>query len=281
MTRWGGCLVALVLLTSCGAGDTSPVVPGSAVSIPAPGRPLVYVAVGASETVGVGADIDRYRNAWPTRFYTTALSRSSVAYNFGIGGETTAAALRDELPQTLALHPTVVTVWLNVDDLVALVPAESYERDLRTLVHALRQGGTATVLVANMPRIEHLPQVQACLIGAVPSQLQASCPQTLVERAFTEEVVVQQEADYNAAVTDAFALCPPGPPPRLRGTGGWLAWQRDTYNLARRFRDEQDQILRVLTNTAVPFTNYADVRVMPRRAPVGWRGGVWGGLSSA
>lgn len=32
-------------------------------------------------------------------------------------------------------------------------------------------------------------------------------------------------------------------------------WQRDTYNLARRLRDEQDQILRVLTNTAVPFTN--------------------------
>ena len=47
-----------------------------------------------------------------------------------------------------------------------------------------------------------------------------------------------------------------------RGIGGWLAWQRDTYNLARRFRDEQDQILRVLTNTAVPFTNYAAERAL-------------------
>ena len=62
-------------------------------------------------------------------------------------------------------------------------------------------------------------------------------------------------ADYDQAVTAAFALCPAGPPPRRRGTGGWLAWQRDTYNLASRLRNEQDQILRVLTNTAVPFTN--------------------------
>ena len=189
-----------VLMTSCSAGASVPVVPGSSVSITAPGKATVYVAVGASETVGAGADIDRFRNAWPSRFYVTALSRATVEYNLGIGGATVAKALTDELPQALAVHPTVVTVWLNVDDLVALVAPADYERDLGTLVHALRQGGTAKVLVANMPVIDHLPQVLACVRDGTVSELSAHCPIQFRLRRYSAVQLAEQETAYNEAV---------------------------------------------------------------------------------
>lgn len=60
---------------------------------------------------------------------------------------------------------------------------------------------------------------------------------------------------YHHVITDAFAACPPGPPPRRRNRGGWFHRDRDAWNLATRFHTEADQILRLLDNTAVPATN--------------------------
>ncbi len=60
---------------------------------------------------------------------------------------------------------------------------------------------------------------------------------------------------YRKAVDLAFRLLPDGPLPRRRNTGGWLPHQRDSWNLAVRFRDGEADILRFLTDTRVPFTN--------------------------
>lgn len=60
---------------------------------------------------------------------------------------------------------------------------------------------------------------------------------------------------YRHAVDLAFRLLPDGPPPRRRNTGGWLPHQRDSWNLAVRFRDGEKDILRFLSDTRVPFTN--------------------------
>ena len=56
----------------------------------------------------------------------------------------------------------MVTVWLNVDDLVHGVTADQYEVELGQLVHQLRQGGRATVMVATTPVLDHLPAYLAC-----------------------------------------------------------------------------------------------------------------------
>jgi lysophospholipase L1-like esterase len=133
---------------------------------------VVYAAIGASETYGVGAD-DRYRQAWPQIFYSDALPVSSTFYNLGIPAETTAQALKDEVPTALSVHPNVVTVWLNVNDLVQGVPAVTYGSQLRQLVHALRQGKKARVLVANTPDLRLLPAYRAC---ADPATDSGACP---------------------------------------------------------------------------------------------------------
>jgi lysophospholipase L1-like esterase len=120
----------------------------------------VYVAVGASETVGEGAT-EPLTEAWPQVFYRSALPRGYTFVNLGISGATVQKAIAEELPEALRQKPAVVTVWLNVNDLLAQVSASTYEKQLRTLVHGLRRDGKTRVLVANTPPLDVLPRVQA------------------------------------------------------------------------------------------------------------------------
>jgi acyl-CoA thioesterase I len=182
----------LLLIAACSTGGSAAAPSHRPARTPAPTPPpIVYAAVGASETAGIGAQ-DPRSQAWPMVFYETALPRSTVMYSFGVPYETTQAALAGEVPAALAVQPTVVTVWLNVDDLVAGVSAADYETRLDELVHALRRGGAARVLVANTPYLDHLPLYLKCLSGA------SGCP-------FTGPVPAPADLDaavdaYNAAI---------------------------------------------------------------------------------
>lgn len=122
--------------------------------------PVIYVAVGASETAGVGAD--RPEQAWPEVLRREHLPERTAYANVGIPGATVAQALDHELPRALPLQPTLVTVWLNVNDLLAGVAPATYEAQLGQLVRALRRDGDAKVLVANTPPLELLPAYVDC-----------------------------------------------------------------------------------------------------------------------
>jgi lysophospholipase L1-like esterase len=126
--------------------------------------PQVYVAVGASETVGVGAD-DPATQAWPVVLHRRALPEATFV-DVGVSGATVGDALTGQLPRALAADPDVVTVWLAVNDALSLVPVGDYEAELGRLVHALRQGGRTEVLVGNVPPLERLPAYRACLPGS-------------------------------------------------------------------------------------------------------------------
>lgn len=150
---------------SCGAGtEEGEAEPGPA---PMPSEPVVYVAVGASESVGMGADrpLDQ---AWPVVLHRAALPPGSELVNLGVPGATVADALRTQLPAALARRPGLVTVWLNVNDILGGVPVAAYERQLGDLVHALRRDG-ATVLVANTPAFDLMPLYQSCRAAGAAS----------------------------------------------------------------------------------------------------------------
>jgi acyl-CoA thioesterase-1 len=178
MRRAVACLmiVSALMIGGC-SGSVRPAAP--AVSADDQGPPVTYVAVGASESVGVGTD-DPLRQAWPQLLYRNALPRRTVFVNLGIPGATVQRALTDEADQAVALKPTVVTVWLNVNDIAALVPPSVYEQQLEALVSRLRRGGTGRVLVANTPPLDRLPAVDR--LGLPPGAV--------------ERVV----DDYNAAI---------------------------------------------------------------------------------
>jgi acyl-CoA thioesterase I len=143
------------MLTGCSSGS-SVEAPDAEPAAP----PQTYVAVGASESVGVGAERPLVE-AWPRVLYRTALDRNTVFVSLGVEGSTVAEALDEQLPLALELRPTLVTVWLNVNDLAAGVPVDDYQQQLTALVRALRQDGRARVLVANTPPVDQLPIYQA------------------------------------------------------------------------------------------------------------------------
>jgi acyl-CoA thioesterase I len=200
MNRWlaarviGGLVLTAVSASACATTPTTSTPPSA--SAPAP---IVYAAIGASETYGIGAG-DRYRQAWPQVFYNDVLPQSAVLYNFGIPGATTAQALHDEVPAALAVHPTVVTVWLNVNDLISGVAAPDYEAQLRQLLHTMRRGGQSQVLVANTPDIGQLPAYRACLPNPPAGSPACLIPQGLVP---TPQAVAAAVAAYNTAISQA------------------------------------------------------------------------------
>lgn len=188
--RIGACVFLTIVASACTSQATH------AVTHAASAPQVIYAAVGASETYGVGAD-DRYRQSWPQVFYNEALPGSAVLYNFGIPGATTAQALRDEVPAALAVHPSVVTVWLNVNDLIQGVPASSYAQQLQQLIHALRQNGRGRVLVANTPDVSRLPAYRACLPDAPAGGPACPIPPTFVPYPAAVATAVD---GYNAAI---------------------------------------------------------------------------------
>jgi len=159
-----------LLLAACGAETPAALHPAPTIG-PA-GAPEVYVALGASETVGAGLNDQalQLRDAWPQLFYNEAMPRAATYYNLAVAGTSTAGALQSELPAALQLRPTVATVFFTVDDIVQGVSPQDYESNLDRIVHALRQDGRAVVLVGNAPHVSTLPAYRACLAG------DASCP---------------------------------------------------------------------------------------------------------
>jgi acyl-CoA thioesterase I len=109
-------VVVGTLATGCSGGSRA-----EAPDAPAAAPPQTYVAVGASESVGIGAERPLVE-AWPRVLYRTALERNTVLVNAGVEGSTVAEALD---------------------------------------VRALRQNGRARVLVANTPPVDQLPAYQA------------------------------------------------------------------------------------------------------------------------
>ena len=69
-------------------------------------------------------------------------------------------------------------------------------------------------------------------------------------------------ARYHATLDTAFALLPPGPPPRRRHQGFWNVHQRAAWNLATRLRDQAPHVLRLLDDSRVPFDNNTAERAL-------------------
>lgn len=147
--------------------------------------------------MGIGSANPR-TDAWPTVF-SKSLPAGTLYRNYGISGETVAGALTDEVPTALILKPTLVTVWLNVNDLTAGVSAADYGDQLKRLLHAMRRGGAARVLVANTPWLDQLPVFLACRSGALPAGPQ--CPGRLA--ALTPDVVNSAVDAYNGVIDAA------------------------------------------------------------------------------
>lgn len=142
-----------LLLSACGKSAGSPVT-----HIPVQNRAhaLTYVAIGASDTFGVGAG-DPYTDNWPSQL-TLLLKQPVHLINLGVPGMTVHTALSAELPVALDARPDLVTVWLAVNDLATGVSVADYSHDLDTLLSRLQAAAPrARIAVGNVPDLTSVP----------------------------------------------------------------------------------------------------------------------------
>ena len=189
-------LALLVLALGCKDGGSAE--PVKVTEPPKP--PITYVAVGASETVGTGADKPA-TEAWP-RVLADKLGENGRQVTFtglGFGGATLPDALASSVPKAERLQPHLVTVWLNANDIIReyrLPGGTPYEQQLGELVRRLRRGGATTVLLANTPALERLPAYLACL---TPDRKGCLLPAVLGPMPPPEVVMAKVDA-YNQAI---------------------------------------------------------------------------------
>jgi lysophospholipase L1-like esterase len=190
--------VLAAALTACG-GSSGSIGAGAVPSVSPAGPALTYVAIGASETLGFGAD-DPIRQAWTQVFYRRALPRAATLVNLGIPGATAQEALLREVPEAARLRPDVVTVWLNVNDLIRGVPPDEYGRQITSLLEELRGVRGPTVLVGNTPPLGQLPRFADCQpYSPAPG---GGCDQT---RQLSAEELDAMVSAYNSVISEAAA----------------------------------------------------------------------------
>ena len=167
------CLLVL-FLASCGQISESP--PNHTSNAQqvnqAPNNQITYVAIGASDSFGIGTS-DPYTQNWPTDL-AEKLGQKVHLINLGIPGIQVHDALNIELPVALDSHPDLVTIWLAVNDLVNNVPISSYSHDLDLMVSRLQaQAPPAHILIANVPDLALLPYFSKYNPQGLPKRIQA------------------------------------------------------------------------------------------------------------
>ena len=117
--------------------------------------PVTYVALGASDAVGVGSNQPGSQGYVP--LIESRLPSGSHLVNLGISGIHLHEAMTRELPLALTTSPSLITIWLVVNDFVGGVSYNSYTADLTSLLQQLRAGTKARIVIANLPDLTLLP----------------------------------------------------------------------------------------------------------------------------
>jgi hypothetical protein len=160
--RWIAFLcLGIVGLLASACSDTNPTTTARANSSSVS---HVYVAIGEDGSGGFTYRGD-LRTMWAQIFYQSALGTGGTFYDYSMPDETVADALREVLPDALALHPDLVTIWESTADIVAATPPAVYGEELDKLVEAFRRAG-AVVLLANVapPQLDQV--LETCLAHA-------------------------------------------------------------------------------------------------------------------
>jgi acyl-CoA thioesterase I len=161
-----GLLVALIFIFSAcstvtprgnnGPARTEP--PSNAAQltpIAMPGGPVTYVALGASDAVGVGSNFPGSQGYVP--LVAAHLPKGSHLINLGISGIHLREALSQELPLALTTSPNLVTIWLVANDFVAGVTYDDYMQDLNMLLQRLHTSTHSRIVMADLPDLTRLP----------------------------------------------------------------------------------------------------------------------------
>ena len=149
------CTYATPQSTGSNAHLAQKVIETQSTPINLPGGPVTYVALGASDAVGIGSNIPGSQGYVP--LVAAHLPKGSHVINLGISGIELHAALSQELPLALTTSPNLITIWLVANDFIGGVTYDNYLHDLNILLQQLRVRTHAGIVMANLPDLTRLP----------------------------------------------------------------------------------------------------------------------------
>jgi len=119
---------------------------------------LVYVAVGDSTGVGLGA---RNGGGYVDRLFARIEQKrpGSTLINLSAAGATTADALDKQITRLDGTRATLVTICVGVNDLLRGREAKQFAENYETLVAKLMQPGRL-IVVANLPDVASAPAMK-------------------------------------------------------------------------------------------------------------------------
>jgi acyl-CoA thioesterase I len=174
-------------LGACGGGTTMMMEP--------PER-IIYLAIGASDAAGVGADpltrgyVFRIADALDEQVDEVFLA------NLGVPG-----ANSRQLDQALELlfqseaAPDLVTVWTGANDVIQGEDADDFEDALEDILERLRERTDGVIAAANIPDLTELPRFR-------------DDPSDDVTRERIEafnEIIAEQAADHDVLLVDLYS----------------------------------------------------------------------------
>jgi lysophospholipase L1-like esterase len=121
---------------------------------------IVYVAMGASDAVGIGAFPLENGYVYRIRDGLKKRAQNVYLYNLGVPGIRIGFIEDTELPVAITCKPEVVTIWAGANDIVRGDSAEKFENSLEEIFSKLRQETTAFIIIANIPDLTELPSFQ-------------------------------------------------------------------------------------------------------------------------
>lgn len=116
--------------------------------------PIRYAALGASDTVGVGSRSPAREN-WTARVHA-GLPQDTVYDRFARSGITLGDAVNVEVPRAIAFKPTLITMWLSVNDALRPVALPTYQKSLQATLDRLMRETDARVVLLNVPDLATL-----------------------------------------------------------------------------------------------------------------------------
>ena len=158
--------VAVTASPAAPAGTLLPAIKAAALPL---AHPIRYAALGASDTVGLGT-ADPAQQNWTARI-TAQLPPDTVYERFAKSGITLYESAGTQVPQAIAFKPTLISMWLVVNDVLRAVPLPVYRQELTATLNRLTRETDAQIVLLNVPDLAYLlpadakPQTRAQMSG--------------------------------------------------------------------------------------------------------------------
>ena len=126
-------------------------------------EPVIYVALGDSTGVGVGA---RKGGGYAARLFEriVRVRPHSRLVNLSVSGATTGDVLRAQVAQVAGARPTLITLGIGINDVTRSLPAAEFAERYEQIILRLKRDAPATpIVVMSLPDISYAPAVPAAL----------------------------------------------------------------------------------------------------------------------